>query len=143
MNGVCHSLDESVEWGDCPRKRVFSPYIGVRMGGRVKRMLGLAEAEARRAQEPDDGICALCGRQLGQALERHHVVPKSEGGTETVPLHPICHRTIHAFVTNRELATSCSTMDQLREREDVRRYLRWIADKPPSFRARTRRRNPS
>ena len=90
-------------------------------------MLGLAEAEARRAQEPDDVICALCGRQLGHALERHHVVPKSEGGTETVPLHPICHRTIHAFVTNRELATSCSTMDQLRERDDVRRYLRWIA----------------
>ncbi len=111
------------------------------MGGRVKRRRGLAEAEARRAQEPDEVSCALCGRQLGSAVEWHHVVPKSEGGTQTVPVHPICHRTIHAFVTNRELATTCSTMDQLKERQDVRRYLSWIADKPAGFRAPTRRRN--
>ena len=74
-------------------------------------------------------------------MERHHVVPKSEGGTQTVQVHPICHRTIHAFVGNTDLATSDATMDLLRERDDVRRYLRWIADKPPDFRAPTRRRN--
>jgi len=104
-------------------------------------MLGIAEAEARLVREPEEASCALCGRQLGQTVERHHVVPKSEGGTQTVPVHPICHRTIHAFVTNRELAASYTTMDQLKEREDVRRYLRWVAGKPPSFRAPTRRRN--
>ncbi len=110
------------------------------MGGRVKRMVGLAEASARAAREPLDVSCALCGRLLGQRVERHHVVPKSEGGTQTVPVHPICHRTIHAFVANRELATSYATMEQLRERDDMRRYLRWIADKPPDFRAPTRQR---
>jgi 5-methylcytosine-specific restriction endonuclease McrA len=111
------------------------------MGGRVKRMIGVAEAEARRTRQPEEASCALCGRQLGPAVERHHLVPRSEGGTETVAVHPICHRTIHAFVTNRELATSYATLDQLKEREDVRRFLRWIAGKPPSFRAPTRRRN--
>lgn len=111
------------------------------MGGRVKRMLGMAEIEARLAREPEATNCALCGRQLAQTVERHHLVPKSEGGTKTVPVHPICHRTIHAFVTNRELAVSYGTMDQLRERGDMRRYLRWIAGKPPSFRAPTRQRN--
>ena len=110
------------------------------MGGRVKRMAGLAEAAARTAQAPKDVSCALCGRPLGERVEQHHVVPKSEGGTHTVPVHPICHRTIHAFVANRELAISFPTMDQLREREDVRRYLGWVADKPPDFRAPTRRR---
>jgi len=74
-------------------------------------------------------------------VERHHVVPKSEGGTQTVPVHPICHRTIHAFVANRDLASSYDTMDRLRERDDIRQYLRWIAGKPPDFRAPTRRRN--
>jgi hypothetical protein len=70
-------------------------------------------------------------------VEWHHVVPKSEGGRQTVAVHPICHRTIHAFVTNRELARSFATMDQLREREDIRLYLRWIADKPADFHAPT------
>ncbi|TPG55367.1 HNH endonuclease [Sphingomonas glacialis] len=111
------------------------------MGGRVKRITGLAEAAARTAIEHEDLRCALCGRLLGQRVERHHVVPKSEGGTKTAPVHPICHRTIHAFVTNRELASTYGSMDQLRDRHDIREYLRWIARKPPDFRAPTRRRS--
>nr|WP_235527995.1 HNH endonuclease [Sphingomonas sp. Leaf38] len=106
----------------------------------MKRIAGLAAAAARAAPEQDDPCCALCGRRLGQRVERHHSVPKSEGGTTTVPVHPICHRTIHAFVANHALASSYATMDQLREREDIRQYLRWIAGKPPDFRAPTRRR---
>lgn len=111
------------------------------MGGRVKRIAGLAKAAERTATEHEDLHCALCGRLLGQRVERHHVVPKSEGGTKTVPVHPICHRTIHAFVTNRELASAYGSMDQLRERDDIRQYLHWIASKPPDFRAPTRRRS--
>jgi hypothetical protein len=113
------------------------------MGGRVKRMAGLVAAAARAAQAPQDVVCALCSRPLGHCVEQHHIVPKSEGGTQTVPMHPICHRTIHAFVANRDLATAYPTMTQLRMRDDVRRYLKWIADKPPDFRAPTRRRNAS
>jgi hypothetical protein len=105
----------------------------VSMGGRVNRIVGLAEAAARTATEHEVEGCALCGRLLGHRVEQHHVVPKSQGGTATVPVHPICHRTIHAFVANRELALSYATMDQLRERADIRQYLRWIADKPPDF----------
>lgn len=112
----------------------------IAMGGRVKRAAGLIEAAARLARAPEALDCALCGRPLGHRVERHHVVPKSEGGTQTVPVHPICHRTIHAFVPNRALATSYATMELLRERADIERYLRWIADKPPGFRAPTRRR---
>ena len=47
-------------------------------------------------------ICGLCDRPLGQRVERHHIIPKSKGGTETVPVHPICHRKIHKRFTNRE-----------------------------------------
>ena len=111
------------------------------MSGRIKRIAGLAQAAARSAREPKPSGCALCDRPLGRLVEQHHVVPKSEGGTQTVALHPICHRTIHAFVTNRELATSFSTMEQVRSREDVRRFLGWIASKPHNFCARTRRRS--
>ncbi len=75
------------------------------MTGRVKRRAGLvaaaALAEARSGPPP---TCALCERPLGRRVEWHHLVPKSEGGRITAPVHPICHRTIHATLANHDLA---------------------------------------
>lgn len=71
-------------------------------------------------------------------MERHHVVPKSEGGRETVPLHPICHRAIHATASNRELARRYPSLEALRAEPQMARFLRWIAGKPPDFHAPTR-----
>ena len=48
--------------------------------------------------------CWLCGRPLGSRVEWHHPVPKSRGGRQIVPVHPICHRALHAHFTNTELA---------------------------------------
>lgn len=87
------------------------------MVGRVRRKAGLAAAAARQDAAPAD-TCALCARPLGRKVEWHHVVPKSEGGREMVPVHPICHRTIHATVSNADLARLYPTMDALREREE-------------------------
>jgi hypothetical protein len=108
------------------------------MRGRVRRKAALAALE-QLAPAPANAPCALCGRPLGQRTEWHHVVPKSEGGRDTVPLHPICHRTIHAMASNVELARAYPTMEALRAREDVQRFLAWIADKPADFHAPTRR----
>lgn len=109
------------------------------MRGRVRRKAALAALESL-PDDPAPATCALCGRPLGSRVEWHHVVPKSEGGRETAPLHPICHRAIHAAASNTELARHYPTLDTLREREDITRFLVWIADKPPDFHAPTRRR---
>ena len=90
--------------------------------------------------KPAPAHCALCGRPLGRKIEWHHVVPKSQGGRETVPLHPICHRAIHANLSNKELARLFPTIETLREREDIGAFLKWIANKPPDFHAPTLRR---
>ena len=74
------------------------------MTGRVKRRAGLAAAAALAERHAPPSACALCGRPLGARVEWHHLVPKSEGGRITAPVHPICHRTIHATLTNAELA---------------------------------------
>ena len=112
------------------------------MQGRVKRKQGLRELEERttRAKDPEQPICALCGRTLGTRVEWHHPVPKSEGGTNTVPVHPICHRAIHAHISNHDLAERYADLEALRTREDIQRFLRWIANKPPDFHAPTRKR---
>ena len=109
------------------------------MAGRVRRLRGLAEAEARAAREAEAPPCGLCGRALGAATDRHHVVPKCEGGRETEPVHPICHRAIHAAFPNAALAR-LGTLAALRDDPAIARFLRWIADKPPDFHAPTRRR---
>jgi hypothetical protein len=106
--------------------------------GRVRRKAALAAFEGQTSEVPEQ-VCALCGRPLGTRVEWHHVVPKSAGGRDTVPLHPICHRIIHATASNAELARLYPTLDKLLEREDIRRFVAWIADKPPDFHAPTRR----
>lgn len=109
------------------------------MAGRVKRKAGLATAAARADREAAIATtCALCGRELGARVEWHHVIPRSQGGTDTVPLHPICHRTLHAAADNATLARA-GTLDATRDWPAVARFLRWIADKPADFHAPTRR----
>ena len=82
--------------------------------------------------------CWLCERPLGRRVQAHHVVPKAKKGRETVPVHPICHRTIHKHVTNAQLARMAGSREALMRVEAVARFVRWVKDKPPDFHAPTR-----
>ncbi|RST29982.1 HNH endonuclease [Sphingomonas ginkgonis] len=88
----------------------------------------------------DPESCWLCARPLGRRVEQHHPVPKSRGGRLTVPVHPICHRTLHARFTNVELAKTDGERDALAADPELARFLAWIGGKPPDFHAPTRRR---
>lgn len=99
----------------------------------------MREADDRRAMAAPP-ICALCGRPLGARVERHHVVPRSVGGRETVALHPICHRAIHAALSNAELAM-LDGIGALRDAPALAAFLRWIGRRPPDFHAPTHTRN--
>ncbi|MCI5078002.1 HNH endonuclease [Oricola sp.] len=92
------------------------------------------------ARADDTGECWLCGRQLGPRVEWHHPVPKSRGGRDTVPVHPICHAAMHRHFTNAELAVFGDDAAALRRQEAMAAFLRWIAGKPPGFHAPTRKR---
>ena len=74
-------------------------------------------------------------------MQWHHVTPKSRGGRVTAPVHPICHRTIHACFTNAELERSIETGTPLTANPAVERFVAWIANKDPDFNAPTRRTN--
>ncbi|GGY98432.1 hypothetical protein GCM10011614_11960 [Novosphingobium colocasiae] len=87
-----------------------------------------------------EGCCWLCARPLGQRVEWHHPIPRSRGGRATVPLHPICHRTIHALFTNSQLAKLPPEPAALADEPAMVRFLCWIASKPPDFHAATARR---
>ena len=84
--------------------------------------------------------CWLCERPLGRRVQQHHLVPKSKKGRTTVPVHPICHRAIHANFTNAELARIGEDRAALLERDTLAKFVDWVADKPPDFHAPTRSR---
>ena len=84
--------------------------------------------------------CWLCGRALGRRIEWHHPVPRSRGGRDTVPVHPICHASLHRNFSNRELALFGTDVEGLRRHETMTRFLRWIEGKHPEFHAPTRKR---
>jgi hypothetical protein len=82
-------------------------------------------------------VCFLCGRPLGQRVEWHHPVPKSRGGRETVPVHPICHHAIHASLSNKELERDYTSVEALRAHPEIARFVRWVEGKDPDFHAPT------
>ncbi|NVJ96985.1 MAG: HNH endonuclease [Alphaproteobacteria bacterium] len=87
----------------------------------------------------EKNTCPLCGRPFGQAVEMHHLIPKSQGGRELVPLHPICHRKVHALFNEKELARRFSTIEALLQSEEVRHFVSWLQGKHPDFYRRTAR----
>ena len=86
-----------------------------------------------------EGRCWLCGREFDTLIQWHHPVPKSKKGRGTVPVHPICHKTIHANFTNAELARVGDDPDAIRANPAVAKFVAWVAKKPPDFHAPTRR----
>jgi hypothetical protein len=83
--------------------------------------------------------CWLCARPIGEVTVWHHPVPKSRGGREQQPVHPICNKTIHANFTNSDLEKRYSTAEALLGHEAIKRFVDWIANKPPDFDAPTKK----
>ncbi|ASG21005.1 hypothetical protein FBZ91_117104 [Nitrospirillum viridazoti] len=106
------------------------------MGRKFGRLDGAAAVPAPDSQP---GLCALCDRPLvpGPSVEQHHLVPRSQGGRVTVPLHRVCHRKIHAELSGRDLAGAYATVDALRAHPAIAAFIRWVANKPPEFVTRT------
>ena len=86
-----------------------------------------------------DQTCWLCGRGFDTLIEWHHPVPKAKKGKVKVPIHPICHKTIHLHYTNSELARIGADVDTIRAHPAVEKFIGWVANKPPDFHAPTRR----
>ena len=84
--------------------------------------------------------CWLCERELGDIVQCHHPVPKAKKGKVKVkvPIHPICHKTIHAGFTNNELARIGDNAAIIRDNAAIAKFVVWIANMPADFDAPTR-----
>jgi 5-methylcytosine-specific restriction endonuclease McrA len=83
------------------------------MAGSIKRLQRAAQPDWA-APTPAEPVCPLCGRPIPPPQQdAHHLVPKSKGGRETLFLHRICHRQVHAVLSETELARSYNTAEAL------------------------------
>jgi hypothetical protein len=92
------------------------------------------------AEAAPELTCWLCSRIMGDLVEWHHPIPKSRGGKQREPVHPICHQTIHDNFTNSQLERQFNSAEALRGNEVIGKFVDWIANKPPDFNAATKAR---
>ena len=93
-----------------------------------------------KAAPPSAVVCPLCGRAIPPAQrDAHHLVPKSKGGRQTTVMHRICHRQIHAVLTETELARHYATAEALLEHPELKVFVSWIKTKPDDFFVSTRK----
>ena len=90
------------------------------------------------AARPTEPIrCPICRNRYRPAeMSRHHLVPKSRRGRETVWLCRHCHRQIHALFTEKELERRYDTIDKLLAADEMQSWIRWIRRHKPRSRIR-------
>ncbi|MBC2836135.1 HNH endonuclease [Paragemmobacter straminiformis] len=92
----------------------------------------------------DTPLCPLCLRPIppGVPQSLHHLIPKLKGGKggPTVLLHHICHKEIHARISEAELARTLNTPEALRADPRLEPFLNWVARRPPEFLSRVPKR---
>ena len=89
----------------------------------------------------DPPLCALCDRPIPADVPQslHHLIPRAKGGKNgpTVLLHHICHKEIHASLTETELARRYNSIAVLRSHPRIARFVAWVAKRPPGFLSRS------
>ena len=94
-----------------------------------------AEFERFRAAQGlnEPPVCALCRHEYDRReLTRHHVVPKSRGGTDIVLLCRLCHKQVHALFTERELEEQYGTLEKLESAPDLQPFLKFVRRRKPT-----------
>lgn len=73
-------------------------------------------------------VCELCGRVTpGRFAEKHHLVPRSKGGEETIDVCCHCGDHVHRLFSNKELAETYNTLEALRSEERMQKWIRWVS----------------
>ena len=82
-------------------------------------------------------VCPLCLREIppGVPQSLHHLIPKLKGGKNgpTILVHHICHKEIHATLTEGELAKKFNSIETLKAHPRLSKFFDWVAKRPANF----------
>lgn len=86
-------------------------------------------------------ICPICNRPMvddPRFTDRHHLIPKSKKGKDTILIHKVCHNKIHSIWTENELRDYYHTPERIRANANMAKFVKWVAKKPPEFYVKTK-----
>lgn len=72
--------------------------------------------------------CKLCG--LETYVTRHHLIPRSKGGTVTISCCPTCESFLHRTWTHNELRDIYNTVELILNNEKFQKFLKWRLKQP-------------
>ena len=82
-------------------------------------------------------VCPLCLREIppGVPQSLHHLIPKLKGGKNgpTILVHHICHKEIHAAISEGELAKKFNSIETLKAHPRLSKFFDWVAKRPANF----------
>ena len=71
--------------------------------------------------------CTLCDRLTPpEHQEKHHLVPKSRKGTETILLCRNCGDQVHKLFSNKELEQHYNTVASLLANPGIQKWINWV-----------------
>ena len=79
--------------------------------------------------------CPICQREMipGKSIDEHHLIQKAFKGKDTITMHKICHRKLHATITEREMKSYYFTVERLLENEEIQKFVKWVSKKDPEY----------
>jgi len=80
--------------------------------------------------------CQICQRETPEHyLEKHHLVPKAKHGAslDSIIVCKNCGDILHQLFTNKELAKEYNTLDKILKNEKIKKWVKWIQNKPNDF----------
>ena len=78
-------------------------------------------------------ICSICQRLTPPKYsEKHHLVPRSKKGTETIDVCCNCGDQVHKIFTNKDMDREYNTLEKLLAHSDVQKWVKWV-NKQSSF----------
>lgn len=110
------------------------------------------DGESDRGPESDPDRCELCGR-VGVALTKHHLIPRARHNkprtrrqhdraafnTRVAWLCRPCHKTVHATLSEQQLAEHYHSVPALAAHADIARFVAFVRKQPPDARISVRR----
>lgn len=78
--------------------------------------------------------CPICQRVVPDGLwEKHHLVPKSKEGKDTINLCKCCGDMVHKVISLNDLRDKYNTIELLLSHPEIKKWAKWANKKPNDF----------
>lgn len=76
-------------------------------------------------------VCSICRRHIpiSEYTEKHHLVPKSKKGKETILVCIDCADQIHNLFDIKELAREYNSLEKLLSHSSIQKWVSWVRKK--------------